>query len=65
MAPECIDRGQLTEKADIYAFGTMVIEIICGKKNGVFTQGSDSLLQYVRFTFFRTLNLLYLVVACK
>ncbi|KAK2409104.1 cysteine-rich receptor protein kinase [Trifolium repens] len=47
MAPESIDRGQLTEKADIYAFGTMVIEIICGKKNDVFTQGSDSLLHYV------------------
>ena len=49
MAPEYLLRGQLTEKADVYAFGVLAIEIVCGKKNSVFTQGSDSILHCVSF----------------
>lgn len=33
MAPEYIVRGKLTEKADVYSFGVLVIEVICGAKN--------------------------------
>ncbi|XP_073003795.1 cysteine-rich receptor-like protein kinase 2 [Typha latifolia] len=33
MAPEYIVHGQLTEKADIYSYGILVIEIITGRKN--------------------------------
>lgn len=33
MAPEYIVHGQLTEKADIYSYGVVVLEIITGKKN--------------------------------
>ncbi|KAJ1398249.1 Serine/threonine-protein kinase, active site [Sesbania bispinosa] len=47
MAPEYVTQGQLTEKADVYAFGVMVIEIVCGKKNSVYTQGSTSVLHSV------------------
>ncbi|KAE8696172.1 Cysteine-rich receptor-like protein kinase 42 [Hibiscus syriacus] len=46
MAPEYLVRGQLSEKADVYSFGVLVIEIVCGKKNSSFTK-SGSLLQTV------------------
>ena len=32
MAPEYVVRGKLTEKADVYSFGVLVIEIVSGKK---------------------------------
>lgn len=50
MAPEYLVRGQLTEKADVYSFGVLVLEIVCGRKNSVFIQGSGSVLQTVRLT---------------
>lgn len=56
MAPECLNKGQLTEKADIYAFGILVTEIVCGKNNGVFPQGSNLVLHNVRFTLTQALN---------
>ena len=52
MAPEYLVRGQLTEKADVYSFGVLVLEIVCGRKNNVFIQDSGALLQTVRFQFF-------------
>lgn len=52
MAPEYLVRGQLTEKADVYSFGVLVLEILCGRKNNVFIQDSGSLLQTVRFQLF-------------
>ena len=63
MAPEYLVRGQLTEKTDVYAFGVLALEIVCGRKNSVFTQGSSSVLQSVRFIFF--LNCLSLVILTK
>eukprot|EP00253_Pinus_taeda_P007682 PITA_07682 len=33
MAPEYALRGQLTEKADVFSFGVLVLEIISGRKN--------------------------------
>jgi len=62
MAPECLNKGQLTEKADIYAFGILVIEIACGKNNGVFPQVSNSVLHNVRFTFTYTLNSYFVLI---
>lgn len=47
MAPEYVVRGKLTEKADIYSFGVLVIEVVCGKRNNAFAQNSYSLLQMV------------------
>lgn len=47
MAPEYLIRGQLTEKADVYSFGVLVLEIVCGKKNITFTEDSGSLLQTI------------------
>lgn len=47
MAPEYIVRGQLTEKADVFSFGVVVLEIACGKRNNAFVEDSGSLLQSV------------------
>ncbi|KAK8914502.1 Cysteine-rich receptor-like protein kinase 42 [Platanthera zijinensis] len=33
MAPEYIVHGQLTEKADVYSYGVVVLEIVTGRKN--------------------------------
>ncbi|GFZ11571.1 cysteine-rich RLK (RECEPTOR-like protein kinase) 42 [Actinidia rufa] len=47
MAPEYLVRGQLTEKADVYSYGVLVLEIVCGRKNNAFVESSCSLLQTV------------------
>lgn len=56
MAPEYLVRGQLTEKADVYAFGVLVIEVASGRRNSVFSEGSSSVLHTVRFIFIVALN---------
>ncbi|XP_061352379.1 cold-responsive protein kinase 1-like [Gastrolobium bilobum] len=33
LAPEYAIRGQLTRKADIYSFGVLLVEIVCGRGN--------------------------------
>jgi len=33
MAPEYATRGQLTDKADVYSFGVLMLEVISGRKN--------------------------------
>lgn len=52
MAPEYIVHGQLTEKADIYSYGIVVLEIITGRKNqnSISTSAEGhSLMQQVKF----------------
>lgn len=51
MAPEYLIRGQLTDKADVYSFGVLVLEVVTGRRNNVFREDSGSLLQTVRFVF--------------
>ncbi|KAA8533182.1 hypothetical protein F0562_033285 [Nyssa sinensis] len=40
MAPEYLAHGQLTEKADVYSFGVLVLEIVTGRQNN-WSQGAD------------------------
>ncbi|XP_059633698.1 cysteine-rich receptor-like protein kinase 3 [Cornus florida] len=47
MAPEYIVRGKLTEKADVYSFGVLLIEVVCGKRTNSFSQNSFSILEMV------------------
>ncbi|XP_065879938.1 cysteine-rich receptor-like protein kinase 42 isoform X2 [Euphorbia lathyris] len=47
MAPEYLIRGQLTEKADVYSYGVLVLEIVMGKRCNAFIEDSKSLLQTV------------------
>lgn len=51
MAPEYLVRGQLTEKADVYSFGVLVFEIVCGRKNIAFADDAGSLIQTVSLYF--------------
>lgn len=37
MAPEYAMRGYLTEKADVYSFGIVAMEIVSGKSNANYT----------------------------
>ncbi|KAK9674173.1 hypothetical protein RND81_12G216100 [Saponaria officinalis] len=47
LAPEYALRGQLTRKADIYSFGVLLMEIVCGRcnKNRQLPAGEQYLLQ--------------------
>ncbi|XP_044501574.1 cysteine-rich receptor-like protein kinase 42 isoform X2 [Mangifera indica] len=56
MAPEYLVRGQLTEKADVYSFGVLVLEIVCGRRNNLYSQDFISPLQTV-WTLYRSDNL--------
>ncbi|WCJ20316.1 cysteine-rich RLK (RECEPTOR-like protein kinase) 25 [Euphorbia peplus] len=49
MAPEYAMHGQFSVKSDMYSFGVLVLEIICGKKNSSFyqTDGAYDLVSYV------------------
>ncbi|KAK8967693.1 Cysteine-rich receptor-like protein kinase 3 [Platanthera guangdongensis] len=50
MAPEYIVQGQLTEKADVYSYGVVVLEIVTGRRNQTSISASadgHSLLQQV------------------
>lgn len=50
MAPEYLAHGQLTEKADVYSFGVLLLEIISGRQNNrsKISEYSESLVTIVR-----------------
>eukprot|EP00253_Pinus_taeda_P034485 PITA_34485 len=45
MAPEYALRGQLTEKADVFSFGVVLLEIVSGRKNRSLAQGTEFLIE--------------------
>eukprot|EP00253_Pinus_taeda_P017587 PITA_17587 len=45
MAPEYALRGQLTEKADVFSFGVLLLEIISGKKNQSSSENMEFLIE--------------------
>lgn len=47
MAPEYVVCGKLTEKADVYSFGVLVVEVTCGKRNKFFSPDLISILHVV------------------
>ncbi|KAL8150127.1 hypothetical protein V2J09_019935 [Rumex salicifolius] len=47
MAPEYIVCGILTEKADVYSFGVLLLEIISGKRNNSITDDSVCMLHTI------------------
>ncbi|XP_061355018.1 cysteine-rich receptor-like protein kinase 2 [Gastrolobium bilobum] len=49
MAPEYLAHGQLTEKADIYSFGVLLLEIVTGRQNNM-SKTSDYLDSLVTLT---------------
>lgn len=51
MAPEYLMHGHLSEKADVFSFGVVVLELISGEKNSKFNRDPESrnLLEWVRY----------------
>lgn len=50
MSPEYTEDGIYSTKSDVFSFGVMVLEIICGKKNRKFhkySENEESLINYV------------------
>lgn len=43
MAPEYATRGHLTNKADVYSFGIVLLEIVSGKKCIIHTPAEERL----------------------
>ncbi|XP_068467997.1 cysteine-rich receptor-like protein kinase 2 isoform X2 [Phaseolus vulgaris] len=50
MAPEYLAHGQLTEKADVYSFGVLLLEMVTGRQNNrsKVSEYSDSLVTVIR-----------------
>lgn len=48
MAPEYVMHGSLSTKADVFSFGVVLLELICGQKNSSFVPNAeaDSLLEW-------------------
>jgi len=48
MAPEYAMEGLFSVKSDVFSFGVLVLEIICGRKNGGFyLSDGQTLISYV------------------
>lgn len=61
MAPEYVIQGILTDKADVYSFGVLVLEIVCGRQNNIYAHGSGSVLQTVSLVLHLRTDLLYVL----
>ncbi|XP_050288781.1 cysteine-rich receptor-like protein kinase 29 isoform X3 [Quercus robur] len=46
MAPEYASYGHFSVKSDVFSFGVLVLEIVCGEKNGYFRNSGEYLLNY-------------------
>ncbi|XP_019172128.1 PREDICTED: probable L-type lectin-domain containing receptor kinase S.5 [Ipomoea nil] len=49
IAPECLLTGKATEQSDIYAFGAVLLEVVCGQRPGTRIGGFQSLVDWVWF----------------
>ena len=58
MAPEYATRGYLTDKADVYSFGIVALEIVSGKSNTSYRPKEEFtyLLDWVSCISFLSLN---------
>lgn len=53
LSPEYARSGKLTEKADVYSFGLVILEIVSGRKvvDNNFEADEDNLLDWVSLTY--------------
>ncbi|XP_022550413.1 cysteine-rich receptor-like protein kinase 44 [Brassica napus] len=62
MAPEYIARGRLSVKTDVYSYGIMVLEIICGRKNNSFQPSGVALHAWTNWRGDRALDIVDSVI---
>lgn len=50
MAPEYIKHGEFSIKSDVFSFGVIILEIVCGRRNTKIRDGdnTEDLLDMVR-----------------
>ncbi|KAL8133804.1 putative L-type lectin-domain containing receptor kinase S.5 [Apium graveolens] len=49
IAPECFHTGRATQRSDVYAFGAVLIEVVCGQRPGTKVGGFQFLVDWVWF----------------
>jgi serine/threonine protein kinase len=66
MAPEYAMHGQLSVKADVYSFGILLLELMCGRKNTDFNLSLEMqiLLEWVNYCFHYIFNWQRLCFLC-
>lgn len=47
IAPECFHTGKATQQSDIYAFGAVLLEVVCGQRPGTKIAGFNGLVDWV------------------
>ncbi|KAL3527350.1 hypothetical protein ACH5RR_012006 [Cinchona calisaya] len=47
IAPECFHTGKATQQSDVYAFGAVLLEVVCGQRPGTKIAGFNSLVDWV------------------
>lgn len=47
IAPECFHMGKATQQSDVYAFGAVVLELVCGRRPGARIGGFQLLVDWV------------------
>ncbi|PIN08313.1 Serine/threonine protein kinase [Handroanthus impetiginosus] len=47
IAPECFHTGKATQQSDLYAFGAVILEVVCGQRPGTKIGGFHSLVDWV------------------
>ncbi|XP_019172127.1 PREDICTED: probable L-type lectin-domain containing receptor kinase S.5 [Ipomoea nil] len=47
IAPECFHTGKATQQSDVYAFGAVLLEVVCGQRPGTKLGGFQSLVDWV------------------
>ena len=66
MSPEYAMQGLFSEKSDVFSFGVLLLEIISGERNGIFSDDDDeqslTLLGYVSTPIFQEFMLYILLV---
>ncbi|KAL3525128.1 hypothetical protein ACH5RR_013500 [Cinchona calisaya] len=49
IAPECFHTGKATQQSDVYAFGAVLLEVVCGQRPGTRIAGFNCLVDWVWF----------------
>lgn len=49
IAPECFHTGKATQHSDVYAFGAVLLEVVCGQRPGTKVNGFQLFLDWVWF----------------